>query len=100
MAAADRFSRLAALRPASCPVRPLEPAPTREECPLASLLGGAVCRNRFGSHLAIRHWHATPSSCDPSAALVELLDPRPSGAPGRAFAEDPEKWLFLDTETT
>jgi hypothetical protein len=62
-----------------------------------------VAKNHFGEHLAIRNWYSTPEFSDPSAIAFELLS-RTGGAsfPIRTHAalEDPQKWLFLDTETT
>src|SRR5215475_14100578 len=98
--AADRFSRLTALRPAPRRAQAVAPA-SEEECALGRLLGAAVCRTRFGSHLVIRNWYATPESCGPAKGLVELLGALPpAGRAPQTVAENPEKWLFLDTETT
>ena len=118
---ADTFSRLAALRP----VRPLpqKPATLRapdETDPLGRLLGAGVARNHYGEHLAIRNWFSTPEFVSPSPISLELLwrAPQPSvrlrvkagrckerarESPARqacAAVENPENWLFLDTETT
>jgi hypothetical protein len=56
----DKFSRLAALRPA-------RRAAARESLPedgdageLARLLGATLERNRYGEHLAIRRWFPSP----------------------------------------
>ena len=125
---ADKFSRLAALRPArSAPDRPAPlPAPDRDVDPLARLLGAGIARNHYGEHLSIRNWFSSPEFVEPSATALELLtrtkSPRKSQEKGtsgfwqatgkRAHREpgvpsgvstvsmDPEKWLFLDTETT
>src|SRR5215510_3054919 len=102
--AADKFSRLAALRPASHRAHTAErasPAPCEEECALARLLGAEVCRTRFGSHLSIRNWYATPEACQPADGVVELLAAGAvAGRRSPALVENPERWLFLDTETT
>jgi hypothetical protein len=103
-ASLDKYSRLAALRPArSAPARPAALRAPDQEDSLAHLLGAAVAKNHFGEHLAIRNWFSTPEFCEPSAVALELLSrTRDSSATRRARValEDPSKWLFLDTETT
>src|SRR5271170_817388 len=104
--ATDKFSRLAALRPArAIPVRRVELRLPDETDPISLLLGGGIGRNQYGEHLAIRNWFSTPEFCPPSLRALELLTKAP--APRKRSArhtqealEDPEKWLFLDTETT
>jgi len=104
--ATDKFSRLAALRPArAIPVRRVELRLPDETDPISLLLGGGIGRNQYGEHLAIRNWFSTPEFCPPSLSALELLTKAP--APCKRSArhtqealEDPEKWLFLDTETT
>ncbi|HEX7697566.1 MAG TPA: ribonuclease H-like domain-containing protein [Candidatus Acidoferrum sp.] len=103
-ATADRFSRLAALKPTRpMPARPAAIRTPDEADLLGRLLGAGVARNHFGEHLSIRNWFSTPEFTDPSSATLELLsrtrDESLSGKT-RAALEDPEKWLFLDTETT
>lgn len=126
--AADKFARLSALRPArnnSLPTsqhpvtaRTAEPLPqTDEECMLARMIGATVAQTKFGNHLSVRNWHASPEFCAPSAAAIELLHAsgslkRRSGIKSllhkdssedgetTALLNDPGKWLFLDTETT
>lgn len=86
-----------------------------ETDPISLLLGGGIARNRYGDHLVIRNWFSTPEFAQPSPIALELLtkapaSPRVSGraedgrgkdqARTREALEDPEKWLFLDTETT
>src|SRR6266481_2985756 len=101
---ADKFSRLAALRPArSVPSPPAAlRAPDREDS-LAHLLCASVAKNHFGEHLTIRNWFSTPGFSEPSAVALELLsrtrDPELSRRTSAAF-QDPAKWLFLVTETT
>ncbi len=105
MAAIDqRFSRLAALRPAQGVV---VRAPTlREPCEedtLARLLGAGVSSNHFGEHLAVRNWFSTPEFVEPQLACLQLLSQHRDETVARRTREalaDPEKWLFLDTETT
>jgi len=117
----DKFSRLAALRPArGTAEKPVALRAPDETDPLARLLGAGIARNQYGEHLAIRNWFATPEFVEPSATTLELLtrtaaakraertlgqmtpvrctsESRPHAA-GELF--DAEKWLFLDTETT
>ena len=101
-ATADKFSRLAALKP----TRPARPAALRapgEEDPLGQLLGAGIARNQFGEHLAVRNWFSTPEFADPSPVALELLSRTRDESLSRrtrAALADPAKWLFLDTETT
>lgn len=120
--ASDKFARLSALRlargrpyaemqtgPPSAPERSPQ---TEEEFMLARMLGATVERTKFGSHLSVRHWHPTPEFCAPSAGVVELLQAAtvrksvtrragPDSGDGiNPLLHDPERWLFLDTETT
>jgi len=68
---------------------------------LAEILGAQTKRNHFGEHLALRRWFSesigaelAPEGGFDAAALRLLAPDSPS------FIIDPEKWLFLDTETT
>jgi uncharacterized protein YprB with RNaseH-like and TPR domain len=102
--AEQRFSRLSALKPARSQV--VRPATLREPCEedtLARMLGAGVSTNRFGEHLAVRNWYSTPEFVAPEAACLKLLSQHRDETISRrtrAALEDPEKWLFLDTETT
>jgi uncharacterized protein YprB with RNaseH-like and TPR domain len=112
----DKFARLAALKPVrTFPPRPPELRLPDETDPISLLLGGGIARNRYGEHLAIRNWFSTPEFEPPSPVALELLTRSPASGNGRtksaardsastrrmrAALEDPEKWLFLDTETT
>ncbi len=102
-ASADKFSRLSALKPVAAPAKPRALRAPDETDPISLLLGGGIARNRFGDHLAIRNWFSTPEFAPPSPVAVELLsrtrDEKLSRRT-RAALENPEKWLFLDTETT
>src|SRR6266404_1656808 len=102
-ATADRFSRLAALKPTRpLPERPAIRTPDEADS-LGRLLGAGVARNHFGEHLSIRNWFSTPEFTDPSSITLELLSRNRDESLSRktrAALEDPEKWLFLDTETT
>src|SRR5579872_7510621 len=101
---ADRFSRLAALRPTrSMPSRPSALREPDQEDAIARLIGAGVARNHFGEHLVLRNWFSTPESFEPSTVALELLSrTRGASLSQRTLAalEDHSKWLFLDTETT
>jgi uncharacterized protein len=105
-ATADKFSYLAALRPARQAELRVEKAALRgpdEEDSLGQLLGASVARNHFGEHLTIRNWYSTPEYIEPSAITIDLLSRTRDESVSRktrAALENPEKWLFLDTETT
>src|SRR5215467_13573154 len=103
---ADKYSRLAALKPARAASKHVErtalSAPTEEDT-LGQLLGAGVGKNYFGEHLSIRNWFSTPEYVEPSATSLELLSrKRNESVPRKTCAalDDPSKWLFLDTETT
>ncbi|HZC66526.1 MAG TPA: ribonuclease H-like domain-containing protein, partial [Candidatus Dormibacteraeota bacterium] len=102
--AADKFSRLAALKPARfTPTRLPEQREPCEEDTLARLLGAGVVRNKFGEHLAVRNWYSNPEFAHPAPATLEILSRTKDESLSRKTREalgDPEKWLFLDTETT
>lgn len=106
----DRFARLAALKPArGVPSKPVDLRAPDETDSLSRLLGAGIARNHFGEHLEIRNWFSTPEFVEPSPAALELLTKNSASEGGRykkqlqnrqEALEDPEKWLFLDTETT
>jgi uncharacterized protein YprB with RNaseH-like and TPR domain len=110
MAAIDKFARLAALRPVEGAIARDERIPAEDsagagvdECTLARLLGATIFSTKYGNHLSIRNWYATPEFPDVAPAALDLLCKTQDAArteQWRAAAEDPEKWLFLDTETT
>src|SRR6266436_3892353 len=101
---ADKYLRLAALRPArpgllrSTTLR----APDREDF-LSLLLGAGIATNRYGEHICVRNWFSSPEFTEPSNLALKLLsrsrDETLSKRTQAALA-DPSKWLFLDTETT
>jgi uncharacterized protein len=101
---------LAALKPArAVPSKPADLRAPDETDSLSRLLGAGIARNHFGEHLAIRNWFSTPEFTEPSPAALELLTKQPSSVRARnkkqiqdsqAALENPERWLFLDTETT
>ncbi len=118
----DKFARLAALKPArTMPQRETKLRNPDDTDLVGRLLGAGIARNEFGEHLAIRNWYSTPEFTQPSEVALDLLS-RVAGSPGkrsrtmaplfpnprqehaalktRAALENPEKWLFLDTETT
>jgi uncharacterized protein YprB with RNaseH-like and TPR domain len=103
-AQADKFSRLAALKPArSIPAQPATLRAPGEEDMLGQLLGAGVAKNHFGEHLAVRNWFSTPEFAEPSTMTLELLSRTKDESLSRktrAAIDNPAKWLFLDTETT
>jgi uncharacterized protein YprB with RNaseH-like and TPR domain len=100
----QKFSRLAALKPARPPaVRSTTLREPCEEDTIARLLGAGVSTNRFGEHLAVRNWFSTPEFVTPHSTCLQLLSQQRDEVISRrtcAALENPEKWLFLDTETT
>src|SRR5438067_2686978 len=102
----DKFSRLAALKPARPAAAHTKKGAVRapdEEDALGQLLGAGVARNHFGEHLVIRNWYSTPEYAEPSGTTMELLSHTRDESLSRrtrAVLEDPSRWLFLDTETT
>jgi hypothetical protein len=103
---ADKFTRLAALKPVRSVVIRSEKSALRapdEEDTIAQLLGAGVASNHFGEHLAIRNWYSTPEYTEPSPVTIDLLSrtrDESISRKTREMLEHPEKWLFLDTETT
>jgi uncharacterized protein len=104
MSLTDPFAHLTALQPA----RKRESIHAQEESlpaagdRLAQLLGAEARRNRYGEHLFLREWFATPEMCMPDLRALSLLLPQntPSESTLLESVADPEQWLFLDTETT
>ena len=85
------------------PARPAAIRTPCEEDALGRLLGAGIATNHFGEHLAIRNWFSTPEFSEPSSTTLELLSQTRDESVScktRAALEDPEKWVFLDTETT
>src|SRR6267378_2361165 len=103
-ATVGKFSRLFALKPARpAAARPAALRAPNEEDSLARLLGAGVAKNHFGEHLSIRNWFSTPEYLEASSASLDLLSrsrDESLSRKTRAVLADPEKWLFLDTETT
>jgi uncharacterized protein len=110
MTTIDSFARLKALQ--SVPRRSITASVGQLGCSpdmpigaqrLCEILGAQTKQNFFGEHLAVHRWfseliaaerdHAAPQRLE--AAVLRLLAPAlPS------CANDPQNWLFFDTETT
>ena len=109
-AAMNKFARLTALRPSSGAIARQERSSPEDssrtgldECILAKLLGATVSSTKFGNHLSIKNWYATPEFPEVSSAALDLLCRTQDVSrtkKWREAANHPEKWLFLDTETT
>jgi uncharacterized protein YprB with RNaseH-like and TPR domain len=95
----DKFSSVKALRPAprrgSSLLDPDESRAGENSDSLALLLGATVQRNHYGEHFSIRRWFSEPCEFAPHPDALRLIAP---DAPPEA--SDPQRWLFLDTETT
>ena len=102
--ALNKFSRLAALKPARAAMPLAEPfGEPMQGDEITHLLGGLCQKTKFGEHLTIRNWYSTPEFAEPAAAVLDLLARNKDEAISRrtrSALENPEKWLFLDTETT
>jgi len=100
----DKFSRLAALKPARAAMPLAEPfGEPMQGDEITHLLGGLCQKTKFGEHLTVRNWYSTPEFAEPAAAVLDLLARNKDEAISRrtrSALENPEKWLFLDTETT
>ncbi len=101
---ADKFSRLAALKPSRAMAsRPATRRAPEQEDSLCRLPGAAIGTNHYGEHVSVSNWFSTPEFAEPSREALELLsrtrDAELSRRTETALA-DPTKWLFLDTETT
>src|SRR5438094_6941627 len=62
---------------------------------VARVLGATTKTNQYGEYLSVRCWCAQPPKYSADLRAVKLLMPE---APHEIA--DPERWLFLDTETT
>jgi uncharacterized protein YprB with RNaseH-like and TPR domain len=107
LSAIDKFAHIAALRPArKRQEQPSHDAVVSTDVPeetdrISKLLGGRINRNHYGEHLSVQRWYATPEVCVPDARSLSLLLPQVLDAADLLrLAADPERWLFLDTETT
>src|SRR5580704_3122426 len=103
-ASADKFSRLAALRPTRpVPSRPTALREPDQEDAIARLIGAGVARNHFGEHFVLRNWFSTPESFEPSAVALELLYRSRDASLSRltrAALQYSFNCLSADTETT
>jgi len=115
MTPVDPFARIKALQPAHR--RPLTASVVGWDAPrgfsadkpagaerLAEILGAQLRRNSFGEHLALCRWFSEPIGAVAAgvpplgildAAVLRLLAPTLP-----ACANNPQEWLFIDTETT
>jgi hypothetical protein len=100
----DKFARLSALKPnRNITPRTITQREPCEEDTLARLLGATVRRIHFGEHLAVSNWYSSPEFAHPAPATLEILSNARDETQSRKTREalsNPEKWLFLDTETT
>jgi len=62
---------------------------------LGQILGATAKANQYGEHLSLHCWCGEPARYTPNIDALRLLVP---SAP--EVVADPERWLFLDTETT
>jgi uncharacterized protein len=62
---------------------------------VTQVLGGRVKSNQYGEHLSVRYWCAQPARFLPDLRALKLLMPD-----NASEIADPDRWLFLDTETT
>ncbi|MGA8266381.1 MAG: ribonuclease H-like domain-containing protein [Candidatus Acidiferrales bacterium] len=95
----DRFSRIAALKPARTRAN-VEPRGYLSAIPegaehLIRLLGATLQKTRHGEHLSVRRWFSDTAPGDVTLPALRLIAP---DAP--EDAADQKNWLFLDTETT
>ena len=109
---ADKFSRLAALKPsrsgatskgASSFARAATRRAPEQEDALSQLVGAAISTNHYGEHVSVSNWYSTPEFVEASSNTLDLLcRSRDTEHSKRTLAalSDPTKWLFLDTETT
>lgn len=104
MSTLDRFARLSALKPVHSAAPLAEPSNEPMQGDEVSHFLGALCqKTKFGQHLTIRNWYSSPEFAEPAPAALDLLARNKDEAlyrKTRAALENPEKWLFLDTETT
>jgi uncharacterized protein len=97
----ERFSRIAAFRPVVGREAVIAKAVNGRE-DLLTQIGGEIGRNHYGEFVASRQWYDMPKKYEPSAEVLRLLLPRKCDGLEEVVrqAMDPEKWLFLDSETT
>ena len=91
--AADKLSRIAALRPALAPGARTAGAQASEQ--LLALLGGEGVQDPMGGHIRVQRRLSHPPPGEMESRTLQLI------APGLADSLcDCRQWLFLDTETT
>src|SRR2546422_8667501 len=100
----DKWSRVAALRPARLVAHraPRLGAPEESDF-LAQLIGAGIGKNQYGEHLSARNWFPSPEFSEASPVALALLSHGREEALSRrtrSALEDPSRWLFLDIETT
>ncbi|MBS1840815.1 MAG: ribonuclease H-like domain-containing protein [Acidobacteria bacterium] len=104
MSTSDKFARLSALKPVRSAAPLAEPSnePMQGD-EVTQLLGGLCQKTKYGQHLTIRNWYSSPEFSEPAPAALDLLTRNKDetlSRKTRAALENPERWLFLDTETT
>ena len=62
---------------------------------MEQILGACTKTNQYGEHLSLHCWFGEPARYTPDIQALRLLMP---DAP--EDVADPERWVFLDTETT
>jgi len=67
---------------------------------LAEILGAQPRCNRFGEHLVLRRWFSESIDAEPAHCLLDTAALRLLAPDAPNCVSDPQKWLFLDTETT
>src|ERR1700739_3922948 len=110
MTTIDKFARVAPLRPVKHAIVPDQRLPAEDspgagidECTLARLLGATIFPTKYGNHLSIRNWYATPEFPQVAPAALDLLCKTQDAAQSkkwRAAAGGPAKRLFFGNETT
>ncbi len=93
----DRLSRISALRPTKRQGHVLPPGnrsrPSRDG--LVRLLDATIQENELGGHMFVRRGFDEPHAGKIAPQAMDLLMPD-----NPESACDPQRWLFLDTETT
>jgi uncharacterized protein YprB with RNaseH-like and TPR domain len=91
-----KLSRIAALRPRAEVVKRSDTAAKEERhARLARLLGAELRSTPHGRHIAVTSRFPSPGVCEVGPRAQRLLAPH-SGSE----VADPNRWIFLDTETT
>src|SRR2546430_17445616 len=71
---ADKFSRIAALKPArsATPRSAALRAPDQTDF-VCQVLGAAIATNHYGEHVCVRNWFSSPEFAEPSDLTLRLL---------------------------